>query len=94
MNVMSTAIQIRRPDVVEDARKLAALRGLSLTDAIGGALRKEVVEAERAAKEARDARFREAMKIVDEAQKLPIVGPLLTNADLYDEDGMPKSLPE
>jgi hypothetical protein len=39
----------------------------------------------------RAKKWREAQRVVKEFQKLPAVGPRLTDADLYDEDGMPKS---
>ncbi len=84
---MKAPIQIRREDVAEDIRKLAGLMKVSLTEAVAVAVRDEL---ERRAQE-REERWREAERLVKEFHKLPKTGPLLTDADLYDEDGLPKS---
>lgn len=61
-----------------------------MADAVEAAVKEKLnAEIQRRAAE-REERWKEAQKIVREAWKLPIVGPLLTDADLYDEDGMPK----
>ncbi|MDX2178398.1 MAG: type II toxin-antitoxin system VapB family antitoxin [Bryobacteraceae bacterium] len=87
---MPSAIQIKRPDVTADVRALAALAGLSVTDAVGQAVRAQL-EIERARADARRAeRLARIDEIVDRFNRLPIVGPLITDDDLYDEDGLPK----
>ena len=85
---MTIPIQIRRDDVVQDIRELAMLTDQPITDAVAAAVRAELarvrfhstIDARRAAVEEAVRRFREA----------PVVGPMLTDDDLYDEDGMPR----
>ena len=85
---MTTPIQIRKEQVVRDIRKLAEITGRPITDAVAAAVRSELDRAQRADDvEARRKRIRE---LVDRVSRLPIVGPELTDADLYDEDGMPR----
>jgi hypothetical protein len=85
-----TPIQVKRPDVTEDIRTLAGLMGTSITDAIATAVRNQI-STERAKADANFARRKaECQKILDQLWALPIVGPLLTDEDLYDEDGFPK----
>ena len=82
--------QIRNQDVVRDIRRLAELKQQPITDVVAEAVRAQLNEAQRA----REARTLERMRGIQEIQAhiaaLPIIGPLLTDADLYDEDGLPK----
>jgi hypothetical protein len=85
-----TPIQIKRPDVTEDIRTLATLMKTSITDAVASAVKNQI-SAERAKSEARfEERKARSMKILKELWALPIIGPLITDDDLYDEDGLPK----
>jgi hypothetical protein len=88
--IMIAPIQIRKPDVVRDIRLLAELTGQPITDVVADAVRLKLGEAQRA----RDADIAERLKRVAEIQErvaaLPRIGPLLTDADLYDEDGIPR----
>jgi hypothetical protein len=84
---MALPIHIERPDVAADVQALAELSGLSVTDAVGRAVRTQLA-IERDAKLAE--RLKEVDEIVDRFNRLPVVGPLLTDDDLYDEDGLPK----
>jgi len=83
-------IQIRKPEVVRAIRELAEGSGQPITEAVANAVR-EALQRRAAADEAeyqqRLAAIRDAVKRFNE---LPIVGPLLTDDDLYDEDGLPR----
>ena len=87
----STAtIQIKRSEVTEEVRALAALTGVSITDAIGIAVKRQL-EIERAKADERLAKRRKDVgKLLAEIRRLPVVGPQLTDEDLYDENGLPK----
>ena len=87
---MTAPIQIRREDVVRDLRELAALRRQPITETIAQITRAElkrarlgetVDERERAV-DASIARFQAAV------QKHG--GRMLTDDDLYDENGLPR----
>lgn len=88
---MSTPIQIRREDVAADIRALAELMKVSITDAVSAAVRAELGRKQAEAEQAKKAKWEEANRILKEIHALPRVGPVLTDADLYDEDGLPKS---
>lgn len=73
-----------------DIRALAALSGLSITDAIGEAVRDRLAIERKKADAELTARLAKVDEIVDRFNRRPIVGPILTDDDLYDEDGLPK----
>lgn len=83
-------IQIRNPEVVRAIRALAEQTRQPITEAVGGAVR----EALKRQGSVSDAEYKRRLKAIDEIvqqfQALPIVGPMLTDDDLYDEDGLPK----
>lgn len=83
-------IQIRNAEVVENIRELARLRGAGLTETVEAAVR-ETLERERrhhiASLEERRAKV---METLERFWALPRTGEMLTDADLYDEDGFPK----
>lgn len=85
---MNAPIQIRRDDVVRDIRELAALSALPITDVVA----KAVSDALGHARARIDMPRREAEidDLLRQFRELPIVGPMLTDDDLYDEDGLPK----
>lgn len=88
--VMNAPVQIRKPDVAERLRQLARLEGKSITELVEEMVR-ERDERLTAAREADIAeRRREVEEAVRRFQALPIIGPLLTDDDFYDEDGLPK----
>ncbi|MEO8656975.1 MAG: type II toxin-antitoxin system VapB family antitoxin [Bryobacteraceae bacterium] len=87
---MTAPIQIKRSDVAEDARELAALTGLSLTEAIAKAVRVQLAIERVKANKTRSKRRSEAERTLAELRSLPIVGPHLTDDDLYGPDGLPK----
>jgi hypothetical protein len=83
-------IQIRNPDVIRAIRQLAAEKRQPITEVIGEVVNAELsrIEASREAEVQR--RLAAARRIVAEFNALPVIGPLLTDDDLYDEDGFPK----
>lgn len=87
---MNAPVQIRKSDTVERLRRLAALEGKSITDLVDEMVR----ERDERMTAARNADVAERRRGVEEAVRrfnaLPIVGPLLSDDDLYDEDGLPK----
>ncbi len=85
LSAMAAAVNIRRPDAVTAIRELAALKGVSLTAAVASAVKAELTRAEEV-----DGRRRDVRHLVEALHKLPRVGPLLTDDDLYDDDGFPR----
>jgi len=87
---MNAPVQIRKSDTVERLRRLAALEGKSITDLVDEMVR----ERDERMTATRDADTADRRRGVEEAVRrfnaLPIIGPLLTDDDLYDEDGLPK----
>lgn len=87
---MNAPVQIRKPNVVERLRELARLEGKSITDLVDEMVRErdERLVARREAEI--EAKLAAVEEIVAHFNSLPVVGPLLTDDDLYDEDGLPK----
>ncbi len=86
----TAAIQIKRSEVTEEVRALAELTGVSITDAIGMAVKRQL-EIERAKADLKLAKRRkEVNKLLGEIRRLPVVGPRITDEDLYDENGLSK----
>ena len=87
---MPGAIQIKRPDVAEDIRTLAELTGASITDAIANAVRAQLA-IERVKHDAKlRKRRRESEEALAELRRLPVIGPDISDDDLYDKHGLPK----
>ncbi len=87
---MTKPIQIRSDEVVRDIREVAQLTNRTLTDIVGEGVRL-VLEKERARRRAtRDQRDRKIDEIMARVRALPRTGEDLTDADLYDEDGLPR----
>ena len=87
---MPGPIQIKRADVADDIRSLAALTGTSITDAIANAVRGQLAIEQVKADAKLRKRRKEAAKILAELRRLPVTGPLLSDDDLYDATGLPK----
>ena len=85
---MTAPIQIKKGDVTRDIRELAALKRKPITEAVAEAVRAEL-ERERRNCDI-DERRRKIREIVEAFHRLPRVGPMLTDDDLYDENGLPK----
>jgi hypothetical protein len=83
-------IQIRNPEVVRALREVAAQRNQPLTQAIGEIARAEL-ERLKAGKNARyHQRVESIRRWVAELHELPVLGPPLTDDELYDEEGLPR----
>lgn len=87
---MNAPVQIRKPDVTERLRSLAQREGLSITDLVDEMARDREARANTARQAEIDRKIAAAEAIVVHFQSLPILGPLLTDDDFYDEDGLPK----
>jgi len=87
---MPGPIQIKRADVADDIRSLAALTGMSITDAIANAVRGQLAIEQVKADAKLRKRRKEGAKILAELRRLPVTGPLLSDDDLYDANGLPK----
>jgi len=87
---MNAPVQIRKADTVERLRRLAEIEGKTITELVDEMVRERDsrLTAERTADVAR--RRQAVQEIVREFNSLPVVGPLLNDDDLYDEDGLPK----
>ena len=87
---MNAPVQIRKPEVAERLRELARLEGKSITDLVEDMVRErdERLVARREAEI--EAKLAAVEEIVAHFNSLPIIGPLLTDNDIYDEDGLPK----
>lgn len=87
---MNAPVQIRKAEVVERLRRLANLEGKSITDLVDEMVRERDERLARARDAEIERKMAEVREIIAHFQSLPIVGPLLTDDDLYDEDGLPK----
>lgn len=87
---MTHPIQIKKAEVAAEARELAALTGLSITDAIGKAVRSQLAIERVKANRTLQAKRQEADRLLSEIRRLPVIGPALTDDDLYGPDGLPK----
>jgi hypothetical protein len=87
---MPKPIQIKRPEVTADIRMLAELMGVSITDAIANAVGNQLA-LERVKADARLRKRRKAAEdLLTELRQLPVKGPILSDDDLYDAEGLPK----
>ncbi len=87
---MNGPIQIRRPEVVRNLRELAILKGKSVTDTVAEAVDGELRRLRTRAEAEVEARRAAVKATVARIQALPVVGPMPTDHDLYDPDGLPK----
>ena len=87
---MNAPVQIRKPEVAERLRELARLEGKSITDLVEEMVRERDERRTLAKEAAIEARLQAVRETVRRFQALPIIGPLLTDDDFYDEDGLPK----
>jgi len=88
--IMMSPIQIKKPDVVRDIRLLAELLHQPITEVVAEAVRAKLGEAQRAREADIAERLRQVAEIHKRVAALPVIGPLLTDEDLYDEHGLPK----
>jgi hypothetical protein len=87
---MPDPIQIKRADVAEQIRALAALTGVSLTDAVGNAVKAQLAVERVKASRKLSKRMAQAAEALAELRRLPVVGPALSDRDLYGADGLPR----
>ena len=87
---MNAPVQIRKSETVERLRRLAALEGKTITELVDDMARERDVRqlAERQADI--DTRRRGVEEAVRRFQNLPIIGPLVSDDDFYDENGLPR----
>jgi hypothetical protein len=94
-------LNIKDAEATRLARELAKLTGESQTDVVRKALR-ERLDREKAERDSRDAQaaaskrrefektLKKIKKIQEEVRRLGLVENMLTDDDLYDENGLPK----
>ena len=87
---MNAPVQIRKPEVAERLRKLARLEGKSITDLVEEMVRDRDRQFAARTEAEVQRKIAAANETVRRFQALPIIGPLLTEDDLYDEDGLPR----
>jgi len=90
MNASSAPIQIRRTELVLEIRDLAALKGLPITDAVADAVRAELRRVRARKAGSAERKRTEIDRLLAEIDTLPVIGPLLSEDDLYDGDGLPR----
>jgi hypothetical protein len=86
---MTKPVQVRNGDVAREIRELAELMGRPITAALGVVVHNEIVRLKRRMGSA-DERNRRVDAILERIRQLPRTGETLTDADLYDEDGLPR----
>jgi hypothetical protein len=87
---MSAPIQIRNKDVVDDIRLLAVLSGQPITRVVADAVRARLAEVQLKKRGEIGDKLRKIRSIQKRIRKLPVVGRPLTDADIYDENGLPR----
>ena len=87
---MNAPVQIRKPDVAERLRSMALREGLSITDLVDQMAREREDRINETRRAEIDRKMAVVNEIVREFNALPVLGPLLTDDDIYDEDGFPK----
>jgi hypothetical protein len=87
---MTKPIQIRNEEVVRDIREAAALTHQTITDVVAEGVRAVLVRARQQASP--ETRRRRVDAIVADFQAAVRVhgGPMITDDDLYDENGLPR----
>ena len=83
-------IQIRNPEVVRAIRQLARHTGRPITQVVAEAVNAQMQRVGKVSPQERDRKLRAIREAVARFHDLPVVGPLLTDEDLYDEDGLPR----
>ena len=87
---MNAPVQIRKPDVAERLRNMALREGLSITELVDQMAREREARPDEARRAEIERKIAAVNEIVRECNALPVLGPLLTDDDIYDEDGLPK----
>lgn len=87
---MKAPIQIRREDVTAQIRQLSEIMKVSVTDAVALAVQAELVRQQDQKKSEKAERMKRADALLQKLWSLLRIGPMITDDDLYDEDGLPK----
>lgn len=87
---MNAPVQIRKPDVAERLRNMALREGLSITELVDQMAREREARPDEARRAEIERKIAAVNEIVREFNALPVLGPLLTDDDIYNEDGLPK----
>jgi hypothetical protein len=87
---MKAPMRIKRQDVADDIRTLASLTGLDMTEAVGVAVRAQIAIERANSTVKQSERQVRSDRILAELRRLPVVGPVITDEDLYDSEGLPK----
>jgi hypothetical protein len=87
---MISPIQIRRDDVVKDIRMLAEITGVSITEAVASAVRTQLASERGKAEAKLSSRRKRIESALAELRRLPVVGPGLSDRDIYGPDGLPR----
>ena len=87
---MNAPVQIRKPDVAERLRNMALREGLSITELVDQMAREREARPDEARRAEIERKIAAVNEIVREFNALPVLGPLLTDDDIYDEDGLPR----
>ena len=87
---MNAPVQIRKPDVAERLRNMALREGVSITELVDQMAREREARPDEARRAEIERKIAAVNEIVREFNALPVLGPLLTDDDIYDEDGLPK----
>lgn len=87
---MNAPVQIRKPDVAERLRNMALREGLSITELVDQMTREREARPDEARRAEIERKIAAVNEIVREFNALPVLGPLLTDDDIYNEDGLPK----
>lgn len=77
-------------EVVDHVRELARQRGSSLSDAIDAAVRAMMARDEKKPDTSSDVDMDAVNATIERFRQLPKIGPMLTDEDLYDADGLPR----
>lgn len=87
---MNAPVQIRKPDVAERLRNMALREGLSITELVDQMAREREARPDEARRAEIERKIAAVNEIVREFNALPVLGPLLTDDDIYDEGGLLK----
>jgi len=90
LNVHDTPVQTRRKDVIEEIREHAELMEVSMTEAVGTAVRAQLATVRSKAAMNVSSRRKRAEAALAELRTLPIAGPGMSDDDLYGPDGLPR----
>lgn len=83
-------LHIDDPSLLRDIEALAQRTGVPAEQAVAQAVRDKLDEPSGRAKVSREERRRRVQETLERIDKLPKSGRMLSDADLYDDDGLPR----